>query len=263
VTCLPARLPARPRRELPTRDLPAVHLGRHDLRYHCPAQAEGAAVVKRPEHLGYPDLNDLPETAQKIVDAARMLLVNEGWRGLTIPAIAESAGVYTPAVNYYFGSQAGLVAMIFDSIMRGTIDGTRATLEHLPPGRDRLLAIAEAILDNPQIMGQETDVAFFETLPHLVRDPQLKERTLDRYRAWEDTIVWALADREGENSDAERRTPAIMLLAMIDGLSIRKLLEPDDPAIDEALRRFARMLEEDTGPPDALTPQTPRAQPRD
>jgi AcrR family transcriptional regulator len=200
-------------------------------------------LVRRPEHLGYPDFDDLPETAQRIVDAARRLLVARGWSALTIPAIAREAGVYTPAINYYFGSKAGLVAMIFDSIMRGTVTATRESLADIERADDRVLAIAEAILSHPEIIGQETDVAFFETLPHLVREAPLRERTLERYRAWEDAAIEALREPADGVEAAAVRPYAMMLLAMIDGLSIRKLLEPDSPAAEDALRLFIRLLE--------------------
>ena len=125
-------------------------------------------MVRRAEHLQeLMSTGDLPETAQRILAAARHILSKHGWRGLTNTAIATEAGVYEPAINYYFGGRRGLAAMVFESIMRDAMTAVEQSLAELPAGTDRLDATAELLEALSEILVPDGYVAFFETFPHL------------------------------------------------------------------------------------------------
>jgi AcrR family transcriptional regulator len=54
------------------------------------------------------------ETRKRIAAAARGLLEETGYAGMTIPAVAKAAGVAVPTVYAIFGSKKGIVAELLD-----------------------------------------------------------------------------------------------------------------------------------------------------
>ena len=59
------------------------------------------------------------ETRQRIAEAARRLLEETGYAGMTIPAVAKAAGVAVPTVYAIFGSKKGIVSELLDAARFG------------------------------------------------------------------------------------------------------------------------------------------------
>jgi TetR/AcrR family transcriptional regulator, regulator of cefoperazone and chloramphenicol sensitivity len=59
------------------------------------------------------------ETRGRIAAAARLLLIQNGYAGMTIPAVASAAGVAIPTVYAIFGSKKGIVAELLDQARFG------------------------------------------------------------------------------------------------------------------------------------------------
>ena len=85
----------------------------------------------------------LAPTAQRILAAARRLLVRDGFTALTLSAIAVEAEESKASIGYHFGNKDGLVAALVDSL---THDANRALIQEclsLPPGPARMQALLE------------------------------------------------------------------------------------------------------------------------
>ena len=59
------------------------------------------------------------ETRRRIASAARRLLEETGYAGMTIPAVAKAAGVAVPTVYSIFGSKKGIVSELLDAARFG------------------------------------------------------------------------------------------------------------------------------------------------
>jgi AcrR family transcriptional regulator len=59
------------------------------------------------------------ETRKRIAEAARRLLEQTGYAGMTIAAVAKAAGVAVPTVYAVFGSKKGIVAELLDQARFG------------------------------------------------------------------------------------------------------------------------------------------------
>ncbi|QNI36685.1 TetR/AcrR family transcriptional regulator [Edaphobacter albus] len=59
------------------------------------------------------------ETRKRIAEAARRLLEETGYAGMTIPAVAKAAGVAVPTVYAVFGSKKGIVSELLDQARFG------------------------------------------------------------------------------------------------------------------------------------------------
>lgn len=199
-------------------------------------------MTRRPDHLSQLDLDDLPETAQRIVDASERILATKGWKGLTIAAISAEAGVYVPAVSYYFGGKRGLVSVLFDSLLRKSTRAMLETVRNLPPAAKRVDAVTEAFKAQWRIMGPEGYAAYFETFPHLLRNRQARELTLERNAAYENAIIKTLTGRDDALTRRAMRPYATVFLAVLDGLASRRLLDPENDLFDEAVTVFSALL---------------------
>ncbi len=59
------------------------------------------------------------ETRRRVAAAARTLLEETGYAGMTIPAVAKAAGVAVPTVYAIFGSKKGIVSELLDAARFG------------------------------------------------------------------------------------------------------------------------------------------------
>jgi TetR/AcrR family transcriptional regulator len=63
-------------------------------------------------------ISSLPQTAQKIIVAARKLLVEGGHEAITLENVAAEAGVNKASICYIFGDKVGLVIAVLDAYIR-------------------------------------------------------------------------------------------------------------------------------------------------
>lgn len=80
------------------------------------------------------------ETRRRIAAAARKLLEETGYAGMTIPAVAKAAGVAVPTVYAIFGSKKGIVAELLDEARFG--DAYQTLLAEARKVRDPLELLA-------------------------------------------------------------------------------------------------------------------------
>lgn len=200
--------------------------------------ADGASALTIPVD---DPIASLPPTAVRVLQAAQRVLAERGFEGLTLNSVAEESGENKAMTAYYFGNKQGLVRALLDSIvhdecleaasrMRGVAEGERldrivAELQHMSEADDQFLP-------------------YFSILPHALRDPDLRERLALLYEWYfEIKLDWFGLDRE---ADAQRRRElrgvTQLMSAIIDGLAIQALIDPERFSADEAMAAFGRLL---------------------
>jgi AcrR family transcriptional regulator len=185
---------------------------------------------------------DLPETARLILEAARRLLLRGGWEALRWDAIAAEAGRNKSAIKYYFGTKKGLVLALVDSL---DYDDCVAFAEELQgvSGEERL---ERYVSGQRRLAGDEEGFRlFFDLLPHIARDDELRPRVAELYTwYYKMNIEWfGLSDRvTPQNRDGFVALGALMT-AVVDGLALQAALRPPGFDFDKAfdvLRFFLR-----------------------
>ena len=126
-------------------------------------------------------LSTLPETAQKILEAASRLLAERGYAAITLENVAAEAGVNKASIRYNFGNKAGLVAAVVDALIHDECLRLAADLRTVSE-QDRLHAAMVGI--EGMIVGADSFRGFFDILPHAFRDDDLRERMFELYRWW-------------------------------------------------------------------------------
>ena len=170
-------------------------------------------------------LGDLPPTARRIFDAAQAILSERGYAELTMAALEQESGANRALVSYYFGSKAGLVTALIDSLFQDPDDGGVEQIRSESEGPTR----TERFLDWQRGVSADDRInrMLYELLPHALRDPEVRARFAEEYRVYRhlDSDCLASAPREltGEQADAL----AAVSIAVVEGLGIQRALDPE------------------------------------
>jgi TetR/AcrR family transcriptional regulator, regulator of biofilm formation and stress response len=167
----------------------------------------------------------LPDSARAILDAARRILVRDGVGGLTMAAIGDEAGVRKSLITYHFGSKEGLLAVLFDSVVHDHNLAGMELLTRQAMGQERvkaLLARERALADDPEYRS-----VTFELLPKVLRSDELRPRVDELWRWYHEVVLRDLDAWDDEKRRAKMKPLVSILLALIDGLSIQRGLDPD------------------------------------
>lgn len=169
-------------------------------------------------------VNPIQDRARRaaLEKAAYLAIYERGYAGVTLADIAAHAGVSRGTLVYHFGSRAGLLAAVMRRFSRTIAVATRRAVRQAgsPDGKLR------AYVDN-QFYGLENTRRFYtvslDFLAAATRDPELM--TVQRaFLADSLAVDLELARLSGE-AGAQGR--ARLLRALVEGLSVRFLADPD------------------------------------
>ncbi|RKG93282.1 TetR/AcrR family transcriptional regulator [Corallococcus terminator] len=180
-------------------------------------------------------------TRQKLMSAAIEVLVEQGWAGATVGAIAERAGVSRGACQHHFPTRAALVAAAVEHVFHQQMEELSRRAKLLPPSRRRvepLLNLLHDIYAGP----------LFTAATHLwvaaVADAELKTRLLplqahvgrEVHRLTVELL--GLEDRDPGVRDSVRAT-----LDLLRGLALANLLQDDTARRRKVIAHWARIFE--------------------
>jgi AcrR family transcriptional regulator len=176
---------------------------------------------------------DLSPTAARLLEAAKRVLARDGFRGLTFETIAKEAGENPALIRYHFGSKAGLVAALVDSVLYQEAVELVEQLTAVPAGeerRERLLELHEGL---PH--GTDAYRNFFELIPPVLRDDELRPHLRELFDWYRKLDAWALKDAGETELPAHVAPMALLTVAIADGIALQKLADPGldfEPAFD-------------------------------
>ena len=188
-------------------------------------------------------VSSLPQTAQKILAAARKLLIEGGYEAMTLENVAGEAGVNKASIRYNFGNKAGLVTAVLDAYIHDECLRLVATMKDVPP--EQVVATAMSGMRN-MLVEADNFQGYFDILPHAFREPELRERMLALYKWWYlQNLAW-LGLRDVPDVEQNETLVGLgeLVCAVIDGLCIQAGLQPEGFDMGRALRVFGLLLEQ-------------------
>jgi AcrR family transcriptional regulator len=178
----------------------------------------------------------LSPAALEILSAAQRVLIEKGFTGLTLRAVAQESGANSAMVQYYFGNKDGLVEAMIDSVFRDD-QQEAATIMEAVPCEERL----RRFVDGLRTIGSSRSFrVFFDILPYALRIEGLRARMARTYD-WYRQLKHNWLARQNAASPAEEEVllaVAELATAVVDGLAIQELI---DDTIDS--RRAYALLE--------------------
>ena len=177
---------------------------------------------------------ELSATAVRILEAAKRVLYRDGFRALTFETIAKEAAENPALIRYHFGSKAGLVTALVDSVLFQEAVELIEKLTAVPAGEERrqtLLRIHEAMS-----VDRDSYQMFYEIIPHVLRDEELQPHLRQLFEWYRRLDTWALDEgSDGPPQQARSEPLAVLTVAMTDGLALQAIADPEldlTPAFD-------------------------------
>ena len=183
----------------------------------APAPPVGAAAL-----VGDPRAS-LSPPALEILAAAQRALVEKGFAGLTLRAVAKESGANSAMVQYYFGSKDGLVEAMIDSVFRDDQEEAATIMESVP--REERL---HRFVDGLRTIGSSRSFrVFFDILPYALRIDGLHARMARTYEWYRRLKRNWLAPEWTPSPEEEETLLAVAELAtaVVDGLAIQELID--------------------------------------
>jgi AcrR family transcriptional regulator len=182
------------------------------------------------------------DRVQKILNAARLIFLNEGYAGLSMRRVADAAGISLGNLSYYFSSKANL----FESVIEDVLAGYNRRWEEISSQfGENPAAQLDMYLDFlfADCRREETQQFFYQFWAVSTHDDFV---STTRERIYEGFHAQLLSFCKAVNPDLNRnslRQRVYLLVAMIEGLHVvfgnsRK----PDAALDRLRPEFKRQV---------------------
>jgi AcrR family transcriptional regulator len=187
---------------------------------------------------------------EKIIQAAIEFFAQQGFHGAKMADIAKAADLTGPGLLHHFPSKTHLLMEVLKERDRIDSERMRANLEK--NGHHFLEAGIELVEHNETVPGI---VQLFTLLvaESIFAEHPAHEFFTQRYQREREHMAEAImqAQQEGEiRSDIPAETLVVMIFAMMDGLQVQWLLEPEKISMSGVFRVLVDMLRvEDSGNP--------------
>ncbi|MBX6169654.1 MAG: TetR family transcriptional regulator [Thermobispora bispora] len=191
-----------------------------------------------------PKIVNHEERRGEVVAAARRVILREGIEAATTRAIAREAGYSNGVLTHYFADKDEILVSALEASHRRIAERLREKLS----GRTGLAALREVLLDNVPLDDERAgetglEVGFWGrslTSPALL-EVQRREAAELRYLV---TSLLRSAAEAGEiRTDEDLEDVAERLLALVDGLSVHRLLYPSHVTRERLERLVPREIE--------------------
>jgi len=174
-----------------------------------------------------PKLGVAPRRREQIIRATIRCLARNGYSGLTMKRIASEAGVRQGILHYYFKDKRAIIAAAADKVMGDLGQRVVAEARGARDARARLRALIRACLD---VATRNRDfwtvfIEFWGETLHEADLASLNTRTYARVRR----LIAGVVTRgisEGCFRNVEPKQAAVMILALLDGMSLQLTFEP-------------------------------------
>jgi AcrR family transcriptional regulator len=183
---------------------------------------------------------------EKIIESAIEAFAQKGFRGAKMADIAKSANLTEPGLLHHFPSKTQLLMEVLKERHRIDSERMRATLQK--KGNHFLEAGIELVEHNQTVPGL---VQLFNLLvaESVSPDHPAHGFFIERYQREREHWVHAIgqAQQAGEiRSDISPNMLVVLIFAMMDGLQVQWLLEPETIDMASSFREFIQLLRGDS-----------------
>ncbi len=185
------------------------------------------------------------ETGTSLLEAAKKVLRQKGYAGLSTRDVAAEAGVPLSQIHYHFGSKQGLMLELFEYLNAQLLDRQNAM------AADTTLTLSQQWDRACAYLDEDIGSGYVRVLQELIAaswsDPAVAKVVRAGLTGWIDLIVEVARKAERELGDLGTFTPeqigAFAASAFIGAESLYMLgLEKKGVPLRDALRRFGDLI---------------------
>jgi len=171
-----------------------------------------------------PARRELAPTAERILKAARRVLVKKGYAALTMQEIEKESGSNRALVHYYFGSKSGLVDALVETLFEDPAFGYSDEVVQAPEGEQRREALLAWLL---RILRDHRSARLlYELLPHFLRSPRLRAHVAELYAAYREFDGRCLASGVPDVDCTAMQRLGALSVAVVEGLGVQLAVDP-------------------------------------
>jgi AcrR family transcriptional regulator len=188
------------------------------------------------------------DKSDRILHAARRLLVERGHSAVTVAEIAREAQVSRGLLHYYFASKEDIVARVVRANVEASLSAARDLFTRATDSTSLANSFVEAYISvlevDPSIYTMN-----FEAFVQGRRHPAVASELAELYQSRRAAVSEGLRDAAHRGIIAKPRDPeglATALIAIADGLALQALADPTTPRAgvkETASRLLAHVLE--------------------
>jgi AcrR family transcriptional regulator len=175
-------------------------------------------------------------TRTVLLEAAVKCLFEHGYGATPTINVAEEAGLSRGAMLHQFPTKADLMTFVVEAVFEEEVELYQELLKGIDDPRQRLLAYPDAVW---KVLSRPAGVAVLEIFQGSRSDPILAEKL-----APTQAKIYAFVRKELESEFP--KGPSMALLELIvgaaRGLSIQKVLTPDDEGVNGAIPLLQTLL---------------------
>jgi AcrR family transcriptional regulator len=192
------------------------------------------------------------ETREQILQAALDLLVEEGYRAMSMRRVAAACGMKLGNLTYHFPTREDLIPALLDAVISSyEIEFERIVHRPGVPPEERLADICELILED--IRSKKTTRVFPELWALSNHDAFVLERVQELYARARAPIDEIIAEMRPDLPKMERETIALFISASMEGQTVfagfEKPFEPRMPRLEAlAIRSFLDLVRSHPAP---------------
>ena len=178
-------------------------------------------------------------TKAALTEAAIAALYAHGYAATTTMLVAEQAGVSRGAMLHQFGTKHDLMTHVVESVYERELGDYAEAVAGLSEPTERLLAMCDAVW---AVLSRPSGVAVLEILQGSRSDPVLAERLAPVQARIEEDALHTTERATG----LDRETSLSLMRLMVwsaRGLSIAKVLAPDQDHVADAMGLLRRLIE--------------------
>jgi AcrR family transcriptional regulator len=188
-------------------------------------------------------------TRTRLLDAAEALFARHGLDGTSLRAITTRAGVNLAAVNYHFGTKAGLVAAVFqrraEPLNRDRLARLAAARQASAPAPPAVETVLDALLRPAlALRNQPKATHFLRLLARVFSEPgAIRQEMLSQFRPTAESFLDALTAAAPHVPRRELVWRLHFLIgSMAHALCAEDMIHQQDPAPDEGEEALLRRL---------------------
>jgi len=180
---------------------------------------------------------------EQVIREAIRLFGQNGYRGARLADIAQAAGVTEPGLLHHFPSKAHLLMAVLAE--RDRMDHDRFDPREREGSASPLVPLRELAQYNKTVPGlvQLFTVLVAESIDAQHPGHDFFRRRYQQLREVHIPLLREAQDRGEIRADIPPEDLAIMLFAMMDGLQVQWLYEPEQVDMARLFARFLRLLE--------------------
>jgi AcrR family transcriptional regulator len=180
----------------------------------------------------------------EILEATTGLLAEYGFQGMSLAMVAEKVGLTEPGVLHYFPNKVALLQGVLDYRDEIDVDKYASVIDVEKDEVDDLFnSISEVVQENEKI--PELLQLFTVLVSESIRQDQPSHNFfVDRYRRGRKIYKTEFTEllKTPIRSDVDAETLAPLVMAMMDGLQIQWLLDPENVDLQASFNLFAQMV---------------------